>query len=157
LSLLYAECDFYFCVGADSFIDLVNGKWQQADRILNDLLFNRDLDTDTSGRCPSNRYRRRIVVLYRSQTKIISENNALTETASNIIPDSSPSEYYDKLQKLVEELGVKLIRMDRAEDNISSTFVRNCSDVSKLLDNPAVILTEVVQYIQQHQLYQFCK
>jgi nicotinic acid mononucleotide adenylyltransferase len=147
--------DFYFCLGADSFIDLVNGKWQQTDRILNDLLFNRNIITSSNGR---HNYRRRMVVLYRSQTKIVSESDASTAVISNeVIPSTRSSEYYDNLQNLVSDFGVQLIHMDRSENNISSTFVRNCSDTSKLLDNPAVILPEVVQYIQQHSLYQFCK
>lgn len=154
MSSVYVDCTFSFCLGADSFIDLVNGKWQQTERILNDLLFNQH--TDTSDRC--NEYRRRLVVLYRSQTKIIHENNSSTITHMEA-PSSSTgsSEYLDRLLSLVEEYGVQLMRMDRSEDNISSTFVRNCSDVSKLQENPAVILPEVLQYIQQHQLYQFCK
>jgi nicotinic acid mononucleotide adenylyltransferase len=153
LSSVHGEYDFYFCLGADSFIDLVNGKWQQTDRILNDLLFNPNVNT--SDRC--NKYQRRLVVLYRSQTKIVDENDASKITSKVVVPSTCSSEYYDNLQKLVEEFGVQLIHMDRSEDNISSTFARNCSDVSKLQGNPAVILPEVLQYIQRHKLYHFCK
>ena len=161
LSTIHEEYNFYFCLGADSFIDLVNGKWQQTDRILNELLFNSN--DQISDRCYSN-YRRRLVVLYRTQSKMLHENETLTTITTSdggtIHPRSSAtrsSEYMDHLQTLVEEFGVQLIHMDRSEENISSTFVRNCSDVSRLRDNPAVILPEVLQYIQQHNIYRFCK
>lgn len=159
LSSVYDNCDFYFCLGADSFIDLVQGKWQQTDRILNELLFNENVNNNTdnsTSRDHRHRYRRRLVVLYRAQTKIVSDQDEATIT-SHLTSATGSSGYLDHLQKLVDEFGVQLIRMDRSEDNISSTFVRNCSDVSKLRDNPAVLLPEVLQYIQHNKLYQFCQ
>jgi nicotinic acid mononucleotide adenylyltransferase len=151
----YPNYKFYFCLGADSFVDLVNGKWQQTDRILNELLFERHTRIYKSPR--------RIVVLYRSQTKMLSDHDnnstmtAVATSANTDAPSLSLPHSFDYIESLVQGYRAQLLCMDRAEDNVSSTLVRNCLDVTKLRDNPAIILPEVLQYIEEHKLYQFCK
>jgi nicotinic acid mononucleotide adenylyltransferase len=141
-------------LGADSFVDLVNGKWQQTDRILNELLFDQQTRIYKSPR--------RIVVLYRSQTKKVTDHDTTaTTTATTDAPPiltaaQSPTYSFDYIESLVQGYRAQLLRLDRAEENVSSTWVRNCLDLSKLQDNPAVILPEVLQYMQQHNLYRFC-
>lgn len=151
----YPNYTFYFCLGADSFVDLVNGKWQQTDRILNELLFDRQTRIYKSPR--------RIVVLYRAQPKMSSDhdnNNTTTEMATTTVnTDAAPLSLphsFDYIESLVQGYRAQLLCMDRAEDNVSSTLVRNCLDVAKLRDNPAIILPEVLQYIEEHKLYKFC-
>jgi nicotinic acid mononucleotide adenylyltransferase len=148
LASVYNDYEFYFCLGADSFLDLINNKWQHTDRILNELLFSRTDD----------QVYRRIVVLFRSDPKITCDTNDLRNSNVNLQQQSSydREQHYKAVQQFVQEYGAQLIHMERSEENISSTFVRNCSDVSKLQNNAAVILPDVLQYIVQHNLYQFC-
>jgi nicotinic acid mononucleotide adenylyltransferase len=125
----YENCEFYFCLGGDSFIDLVQGKWQQTDRILNNLLLSQEGDE-------SQPLSRRLLVLYRSVQH---------------------REDHDLLiRQYAKELGVRLIQISHL-GNVSSTQVRNCDDIVQLQSSHQMILPQVLEYIQAHGLYQFCK
>jgi nicotinic acid mononucleotide adenylyltransferase len=177
LSSVHPKNEFYFCLGADSFFDLIHGKWQYSQRILNELLYdhsstfrnNNDNNNNTSNCIP----KRRIVVLYRSNNKLGITNETNNTEITNVVQQEQQQsfvddEYYNKLQKTVQEYGVQLIHMNNNNNNnnnhdtnnhsnnISSTFVRNCSDLSMLQNNSYIILPSVLEYIQQHSLYPFC-
>jgi nicotinic acid mononucleotide adenylyltransferase len=124
----YETYEFYFCLGGDSFIDLVQEKWQHTDRILNDLLLSRGEDETQQ---PS----RRLLVLYRSVQH---------------------GEDHDLLiQQYAKELGVRLIQIGHL-GNVSSTQVRKRTDIAQLQSSHHMILPQVLEYIQAHGLYQFC-
>lgn len=129
LRSIYESYEFYFCLGGDSFIDLVQGKWHHTDRILNDLLLSHGGD-ESQG--PS----RRLLVLYRS-VQHGEDHDAL-------------------IQQYAKELGVRLIQVSHL-GNVSSTQVRNCADAAQLQSSHQMILPQVLEYIQAHGLYQFCK
>jgi nicotinic acid mononucleotide adenylyltransferase len=159
LKIEYPTNEFYFCLGADSFFDLVDGKWQQSDRILNELLYNNKNDNN-------NIIKRRIVVSYRSNTIEVHGNNNNDTTNLKKQEPLADDTYYTKLQTVVKEYGVQLIQINYNQSNqnntknhpsnVSSTFVRTCSDISILQNNTYIIIPSVLDYIQQHKLYQFC-
>lgn len=124
LRFSYPDYEFYFCLGGDSFLDLVHGKWHHTDRILNDLLLCNDNQPQ----------KRRLLVLYRSAQH--------GEDRGHLI-----QEYADKL-------GVRLIHISHL-GNVSSTQVRNCTDVRELQSSQQLILPSVLEYIQRNGLYQF--
>jgi nicotinic acid mononucleotide adenylyltransferase len=137
LDYLHATYDyeFYFCLGGDSFIDLVQGKWQQHDRILNDLLLSKENEEHTT--------QRRLLVLYRATTTTTANNETEHEKQPLLI------------QQYAHELGVRLIHIHHL-GNISSTQIRNCQNVQELQSSNQMILPQVLEYIQQHRLYSFC-
>jgi nicotinic acid mononucleotide adenylyltransferase len=116
---------FSFCVGADSFLDLMNGKWKEGRRVL-ELLENG----------------RRLLVLHR-----VSNNHDDHGDPASVSP--STTEQYLKSQ--VDAAGAQLIQMDSV-GSISSTQVRECRDMERL---STLIVPSVLEYIKRNKLYQF--
>ena len=94
---------FYFCLGADAFLDLMAGKWKESDRVLQFL---------DGGR--------RLVVLHR-------RNNNDT----NLDADERTHDHERLLLRHVQETGARLLIIGHL-GSVSSSQVRACRDVDEL-------------------------
>jgi len=98
----YDSTLFSFCMGADAFLDLMDGKWKESARVLEML---------GGGR--------RLVVLYRS-------------TADDVDASTTDNNYCNSLlERRVKEAGAQLVRIGHL-GSISSSQVRACTDVEQL-------------------------
>jgi len=118
---------FSFCLGADAFLDLMDGKWKESARVL-ELL--------DGGK--------RLVVLHRS-----SSSSAPESTTSSDDDDKKNDDTV--LLRRVEETGARLMRIDQL-GSISSSQVRLCSDRNKL---STMVAPRVLEYMKANHLYQF--
>lgn len=143
------ETSFSFCLGADSFISLMQGQWQENDRVLG-LLKNND------GKW--------IVVNRPNSSKVDTgvENSAKEEPQQEKDGTSSMIQNHDQLRliQFIEKLSgdAILLPQDPALGNVSSTDLRQWlgnrdSSSSEKTQDPCLILPTVLQYIRQHDLY----
>jgi hypothetical protein len=121
--------EYSFCLGADAFMDLTNGKWKESARVLQFFAAHK------------------LVVLHRQTctSASIAGTSATTNEATKKNSDNS------LLEGRVCETGARLIQVSHL-GSISSSQVRECSSLSDLA---TMVGPDVAAYIQTHRLYQF--
>jgi len=125
-----ATPEFALCLGADTFLDLIDGKWRESGRVL-DLIQGR------------------ILVFYRPPSSSTSTSSVADAESGNALKRRK-QERFDLLQRRVDEVpNARLLRVDGLED-ISSSQVRSCTDVSELR---RMVVPGVLEYMRQHKLY----
>lgn len=123
---------FTFCLGGDSFLDLMNGKWREGPKVL-ELIGGR------------------LLVLYRPvETTSLDKEGRSTSFGATASADT--------LQERIQSVpGARMLQLDVSDEfrNVSSTQIRNKLNeaVAELRDNPRLIDPKVLEYIQRHGLY----
>jgi len=126
---------FYFCLGADAFLDLTAGKWNESARVLKLL---------DGGR--------RLVVLHRRGGAEQQEQLDNSGDGGGDSPSSSPTDNNDRLlTRRVQETGARLLRIGHL-GSISSSQVRECASVNEL---NGMVVPQVLDYMRDNHLYQF--
>lgn len=121
----HPDTDFDFCLGADAFLDLMAGKWNESERVLEQLQGGK-----------------RLVVLHRSSSS--SSNSSDTATKDN---DDDELE----LSCQIKRTGARLLQIGQL-GSISSSQVRQCRDREQL---STMVVPSVLDYIRTNGLYQF--
>jgi nicotinic acid mononucleotide adenylyltransferase len=125
--------EYSFCLGSDAFLDLTAGKWKQSEKIISML----------NGR---------FLVLYRNQNTFQQQYSSTASDKFLIDGNSSRADMDAVHERIrVHCPKAKFLQMEHLDD-VSSTKVRDCSDLSLL---SSMLSTPVLEYIQLHQLYQF--
>jgi len=120
-------------LGADTFVDLTDGRWRESRRVL-DLLEGR------------------ILVFVRPSSRSASTTQRQEDDSTS--PDENDNDS-GNLPDLEDRIGrvpnARLLRVDHLED-VSSSQVRSCDDVSQL---ERMVVPDVLDYIREHELYAF--
>uniref|UniRef100_A0A7S3DQZ2 Nicotinamide-nucleotide adenylyltransferase n=1 Tax=Entomoneis paludosa TaxID=265537 RepID=A0A7S3DQZ2_9STRA len=124
---------FSFCLGADSFCSLLDGKWQETDRVLALM-------------------QGRFIVVNR----IYPTNHGQQNQATTDIQDQERRALQERVASVP---GAILLPPNPALGTVSSSQVRSWlkeqgSSSNELVDRPERIVPSVLEYIQQHGLYQ---
>jgi nicotinic acid mononucleotide adenylyltransferase len=122
------EEQYSFVMGADTFLDLIAGKWKESARVL-DLLQGR------------------LVVLER-----LTNNSTATASTGDYNAADTVADNDVALNKAVEAVpGARLLRVDNL-NHISSSQVRACRSVVEMQEQNMVV-PAVLEYMRQHGLY----
>jgi nicotinic acid mononucleotide adenylyltransferase len=134
----HPDLDFHFCLGEDSFLDLVGGKWKESDRVLESL-------------------RNRLWVVQRSTSSIaIGDDGPGSDGDGGIKGRSSSSDgsLSLALRRAVESAGARLLPVPGATA-VSSSRVRACPDLDDDTRARNLVPSQVLQYMRAHRLYSF--
>jgi nicotinic acid mononucleotide adenylyltransferase len=124
------EVDFSFCVGADAFGDLVEGRWKESARVLSML---------EGGR--------RLLVLYR-QLGGRDDDAAVDDDDKNRDEDSLVL-----LKHRIQKTGARLMQIPQL-NGVSSSRVRACHTEQEL---STLVVPAVFDYMKEHKLFMFAK
>jgi nicotinic acid mononucleotide adenylyltransferase len=133
------EEQYSFVLGADTFLDLIGGKWKESARVL-DLLQGR------------------LVVMERATTATASatasadDDHAADTAVADVADNDDDDDDNVALKKAVEAVpGARLLRVDNL-NHISSSQVRACRSVAEMREQNMVV-PAVLEYMRQHGLY----
>ena len=116
---------FYFCLGADAFVSLLDGKWKESKRVLDSL-------------------QGRFIVINRIEEASTNDHTSTT-AARDVLAERVASVPGAILMPVNPSLGT--VSSSQIRDCIHK------NDLTSLQNNPSIILPSVLEYIQQHGLY----
>jgi nicotinic acid mononucleotide adenylyltransferase len=142
--------EYTFCLGSDAFFDLTAGKWKESQRILQ-ILQGRLLVLlrEKSSSKP-------VTVSQCTTTETATSEQLNTHHHNDDIDEKVNSNQLllQRIQARIDETcpNAKVLEIDHLDD-ISSSMVRQCPADINIWST--MISPSVLQYIQEHRLYQF--